>query len=373
MADPAFVHLRVRSCFSLLESTVRISKLLDRCRLDRMPAVGVADRANLFNALAYSQATAGAGVQPLVGCLLPIALDNPVKSNGRPAGPAWMPIYAQNERGYRNLLKLLSIAHLESETGLSPEVGLEALVGLADGLILLSGGPEGPIGRALLHGDKDAAASFAERLSAAFDGRFYIELMRHGLDDEDLIEAALIDLAYDKNLPLVATNDVHFLEPNGYEAHDVLICIEQGVQVGVKDRRRVTPEHRLKTQDEMAELFADLPEALANSVVIARRCGFMVGTHPPILPAFDTAGGRDEAAELRAQSEAGLERRMDALGKAEEERGRYRERLAYEIDVILNMKYEGYFLIVSDFIKHAKSQGIPVGPGRGSGAGSVVA
>ena len=357
MTDPAFVHLRVQSSFSLLESTVRIPKLLDRCRTDRMPAVAVVDNANLFNALAYSQAAAGAGVQPIVGCLLPIQDDHQRPNNGRPVGPSWMPIYAQNEEGYLNLLKLLSIAHLESEAGLQPEISLEDLEAHKDHLILLSGGPNGPVGRALLQGNRDLATSLIERLSRAFDGRFYIELMRHGLAEEDQIEAGLIELAYAHDIPLVATNDVHFLEPEQYECHDVLLCIEQGVQVGVKERKRLTPEHRLKTPDEMVELFSDVPEALANSVVIAKRCAFMVGARDPILPAFDTAGGRDEAAELRAQGEAGLERRMETLGKSEEERAVYRERLAYEMDVILRMKYEGYFLIVSDFIKHAKSQG----------------
>ncbi len=373
MTDPAFVHLRVRSCFSLLESTVRIPELLDRCRSDRLPAVGVVDRANLFNALAFSQAAAAAGIQPIIGCLLPIADAGRTQGTGRPAGPSWMPVYAQNEHGYRNLLKLLSIAHLESEAGLAPEVGLDDLAVHAADLLLLSGGPQGPVGRALLQGNKDLATSLLTRLAKAFEGRFYIELMRHGLAEEDQIEAATIDLAYDHDLPLVATNDVHFLKAEDHDAHDVLLCIEQGVQVGVKERRRVTPEHRLKTSDEMALLFADLPEALANSVVIAKRTAFMVGAHAPILPAFDTAGGRDEAAELRAQGEAGLERRLDALDMPAGDRTVYRERLAYEMDVILNMKYEGYFLIVSDFIKHAKSLGIPVGPGRGSGAGSVVA
>ncbi len=373
MTDPAFVHLRVRSCFSLLESTVRIPKLLERCRSDRLPAVAVVDKANLFNALAYSQATAGVGIQPIVGCLLPIAEDQQSVGNGRAKGPSWMPIYAQNERGYLNLLKLLSIAHLESETGLQPEIGLDDLEKYADDLILLSGGPDGPVGRALLQGNKELATALLQRLSEAFDGRFYIELMRHDLVEEDQIEASFIDLAYDHELPLVATNDVHFLEPDDYEAHDSLVCIEQGVQVGVKERKRLTPEHRLKTPGEMAELFADLPEALANSVVIAKRTAFKVFARDPILPAFDTGEGRNEAAELRAQGEAGLERRLDFLGKPEEERAVYRERLAYEMDVILRMKYEGYFLIVSDFIKHAKSKGIPVGPGRGSGAGSVVA
>ncbi|MGI9487978.1 MAG: DNA polymerase III subunit alpha [Geminicoccaceae bacterium] len=373
MTKPAFVHLRVRSCFSLLESTVRIPKLLDRCIKERVPAVGVIDKANLFNALAFSQTISKKGLQPIVGCLLPIRDESERRGNGKPAGPSWMPIYAQNDNGYRNLLKLLSLAHLETDAGLSPEVGLDDVIRHQADLILLSGGVDGPVGRALLQGNRDQAVSVIEPLAEAFNGRFYIELSRHGLDDEEQIEAAMIDLAYDHDLPLVATNDVRFLEPDEYEAHDVLLCIEQGVQVSVRDRLRVTPEHRLKTADEMALLFADLPEAVANSVVIAKRCAFMVGAHDPILPAFDTAGGRDEAAELRAQGETGLERRMDALGKSEEERAVYRERLAYEMGVILRMKYEGYFLIVSDFIKYAKAEGIPVGPGRGSGAGSVVA
>ncbi len=373
MADPSFVHLRVRSSFSLLESTVRIPKLLDRCRKERMPAVAVVDKANLFNALAYSQAAAGAGIQPIVGCFLPIIDEHPSQGHGRPQGPTWMPIYAQNEEGYLNLLKLLSIAHLETETGLQPEIALDDLEKHSEHLLLLSGGPAGPVGRALLQGNRELANELADRLAKTFEGRFYIELMRHDLVEENQIEDALIDIAYTKDLPLVATNDVHFLEAAQYECHDVLLCIEQGVQVGVKERRRLTPEHRLKTPDEMVALFADIPEALANSVVIAKRCAYKVLPRDPILPAFDTAGGRDEAAELQAQGEAGLERRLDTLGKAEEERQSYRERLAYEMNVILRMKYEGYFLIVSDFIKHAKSLGIPVGPGRGSGAGSVVA
>jgi len=373
VTEPAFVHLRVRSSFSLLESTIRIPKLLERCRRDKAPAIGVVDKANLFNALAFSQAAAGKGVQPIVGCLLPIRDDGERRGHGKPRGPAWMPIYAQNEKGYGNLLKLLSLAHLETDAGLSPEVGLEDVIRHQDGLILLSGGLDGPIGRLLLQGNREQAVALLQPLAEAFDGRFYMELMRHGLDDEDLIEPAMIALAYEHDLPLVATNDVRFLEEAEYEPHDVLLCIEQGVQVGVRERMRVTGDHRLKTPDEMAELFADLPEAVANSVVIAKRCAFMVFARDPILPAFDTAGGRDEAAELRAQGEAGLERRMDTLGKSEEERAVYRERLAYEMDVILRMKYEGYFLIVSDFIKYAKAEGIPVGPGRGSGAGSVVA
>jgi DNA polymerase-3 subunit alpha len=205
--------------------------------------------------------------------------------------------------------------------------------------------------------------------------------MRHGLEAEDQIEPALIDLAYRHDLPLVATNDVHFLEAEEFEAHDTLICIADGAQVGQESRRHLTPEHRLKSAEEMAALFADLPEAIDNTLVIARRCAFMVPSRAPILPAFPTTAGRTEVEELRAQAEAGLERRLAAhvlsAGLASEEREErarpYRERLAYELQVIGDMKYPGYFLIVADFIKWAKGQGIPVGPGRGSGAGSVVA
>jgi DNA polymerase-3 subunit alpha len=354
---------------------VRVPDLLARCRAERVPAVGVTDRANLFNALAFSQAAAGAGVQPVVGCLLPLASDPPGgAAPARPAGPCWVPAYVQSEAGYRNLLKLLTVAHLQGEAGAPPQVGLDDLAAHGEGLILLTGGPEGPVGRALLQGNAGFAEALLERLAMACPGRVYVELMRHGLSAEDQIEPALVDLALAKDLPLVATNDVHFLEPAQHEAHDVLLCVAEGVQVAQSDRRRVTPEHRLKTPDEMAALFADLPEAVANSLVIARRCAFMVTSHPPILPAFGTAAGRDEAAELRAQAEAGLEARLVALGEAAAAApAAYRERLAYELDVILRMQYEGYFLIVSDFIKHAKSLGIPVGPGRGSGAGSVVA
>jgi DNA polymerase-3 subunit alpha len=338
-----------------------------------MPAVGVVDRANLFNALQFSKAAAGAGVQPIIGCLLPLAASEATGADGRQAGPSFMPVFAQSQAGYRNLLKLLSLAHLETEAGLSPEVGIDDLERFNADLILLTGGIEGPVGRALLQGRKDPAGELLTRLGAAFNGRLYVELSRHGLPAEDQIETAQIDLAYEQDLPLVATNDVHFLEADEYEAQDVLLAISQGAQVTQSERRRVTPEHRLKTPAEMAELFADLPEALANTAVIARRTAFKVDAHPPILPAFDTAAGEGEAAELKHQAEAGLVRRLDALGKPEEERAVYRERLAYELDVILRMQYEGYFLIVSDFIKYAKSKGIPVGPGRGSGAGSVVA
>ncbi len=381
MPHAPFVHLRVRSCYSLLESTVRLEGLLQRCRADLMPAVGIADRANLFDALPTSLYAAKAGVQPLVGCLLPVQGDDPASGNGRPPAPALLPVLVQSEAGYQNLLKLLSRAYLGGDVGGAPELQLDDLARFGAGLIALTGGPEGLPGRALLHGNRGLAEGLLERLLQIFPGRLYVELMRHGQVDEDEIEPALIEMALRLDLPLVATNDVHFLEAAEFEAHDVLLCIAEGAQVAQEQRRRVTPEHRFKTAGEMVELFADLPEAIANTLVIARRCGFMVATRAPILPAFPTAVGRSEALELRQQAEAGLEARLTTLvhppQAADIERAElarpYRERLAYELQVIAGMNYAGYFLIVADFIQWAKGQGIPVGPGRGSGAGSVVA
>jgi DNA polymerase III subunit alpha len=381
MPHAPFVHLRVRSCYSLLESTVRLESLLQRCRADLMPAVGIADRANLFDALPTSQYAAKAGVQPLVGCLLPVRADDPASANGRPPAPAVLPVLVQSEAGYQNLLKLLSRAYLGGDVGGAPELQLDDLGRFGEGLIALTGGPEGLPGRALLHGNRGLAEGLLERLLQIFPGRLYVELMRHGQVDEDEIEPALIEMALRLDLPLVATNDVHFLEPAEYEAHDVLLCIADGAQVAQEQRRRLTPEHRFKSAGEMVELFADLPEAIANTLVIARRCGFMVATRAPILPAFPTAVGRSEALELRQQAEAGLEARLTTLVyppdasniQRAELAAPYRERLAYELQVIAGMNYAGYFLIVADFIQWAKGQGIPVGPGRGSGAGSVVA
>ncbi|MGH6944508.1 MAG: DNA polymerase III subunit alpha, partial [Geminicoccaceae bacterium] len=381
MSHAPFVHLRVRSCYSLLESTVRIDDLLARCRSERMPAVAVADRTNLFGALEFSQAAAKAGVQPIIGCLLPVASDDSQSANGRRAAPSWLPVLVQNAAGYRNLLKLLSEAYLGSEAVAAPELRLEDLERLAEGLIVFSGGPEGPVGRALLHGNRGLAETLLRRLAQAFPGRLYVEIMRHDLEVENQSEAGFLELAERLDLPLVATNDVHFIEPEQFEAQEVLLCIADGAQLGQENRRRVTPEHRFKAAEEMAELFADLPEAIANTLVVARRCSFMVPAHDPILPAFSTAPGRDEAAEIQAQAEAGLSRRLvhirtrSSISDAAFEAlaAPYRERLAYELSVITAMRYEGYFLIVADFVRQAKGCRIPVGPGRGSGAGSVVA
>ena len=271
-------------------------------------------------------------------------------------------------------MELSSRAFLETPSTEKPHLKAAWLEGSTDGVIALTGGPAGPLDAAIAAGQAELADARCAALQRLFGDRLYMELQRHGTATERATEPALIELAYRDGIPLVATNEPYFARREDYEAHDALICIAEGRVVAETDRRQLTSEHYFKSRAEMAALFDDLPEALASTVEIARRCAFRPRTHKPILPRF-SVGDRtvDEAAELRTRAEAGLERRIESHGLAP---GRtieeYRERLAFELHVIEGMKYPGYFLIVSDFIQWAKQQGIPVGPGRGSGAGSLV-
>ena len=385
MPHADFVHLRVHSAYSLSQGAVRIGKLADLCRQNAMPAVAITDSGNLFGALEFATTLSKAGVQPIVGCILSIRRAQPANGGSRPgaqdAAPDQILLLAQTDPGYRNLLALVSKAFLETESHEPAQVALADLGGRTDGLIALTGGPMGIVGRLLAEGQEGAAEAMLLALRDLFPGRLYVEIQRHGTEAEALTEPGLIELAYRHDLPLVATNDVHFTDAGMYEAHDALLCIAQGKRLDDPDRQRLTPEHRFKSAAEMRALFADLPEAVQNTLVIAQRCACMPRPHKPILPAFPTESGRDEAEELRAQAEAGLRRRLAEHvippGTAEDEAERlaqpYWERLRYELDVIVQMGFPGYFLIVSDFIKWSKAQGIPVGPGRGSGAGSLVA
>ena len=392
MTEPAFIHLRVHSAYSLSEGAIKLKELIKLCQKEKMPAVAVTDTGNLFGALEFAMAAADAGIQPIIGCQMWVTRPGPAGQGVRGGGPKGGPdadqlvLLVQSEAGYRNLMALVSKAYMETEPGLLPQVKLADFEGRSDGLIALTGGPGGSVGRLLLEGQKPAALEVLETLKALFPGRLYIELLRHGGEGrigqaEDRIEAELIELAYAQDLPLVATNDAYFATEDMHIAHDALLCIAEGAYVMQEERRRVTPHHRFKSAAEMVALFADVPEAVQNTVVIARRCAFMPKKVNPILPAFPMAGTATEEEELRAQARAGLEDRLRRYvwteGMSDDERAdsgkRYRERLEFELDVIVKMKFPGYFLIVSDFIKWAKLQGIPVGPGRGSGAGSLVA
>ena len=372
--DVGFVHLHVRSAYSLREGALGIAKLSKLAAADGAPAVALTDANNLFGALEFSEKLAAAGIQPIIGLRLAVefgdipAARGPQRFLSRPG----IVLLAQTEEGYRNLMRLSSRAFLDPTLD-EPHVSAAALVDAMSGLVCLTGGPEGPLDRLLRAGLQEAAIRRLALLEETFGDRLYVELQRHGLDAEKRIEPALIDLAYRRGLPLAATNEVYFAAASDYEAHDALLCLAQGVMVGDSDRRRVTPEHRLKSRAEMTALFADLPEATDNTVEIAMRVAFRPRTGKPILPRF-TVGSDDEAVVLRRQAEDGLAARLTQIEMAPGlTRADYEARLSFELDVIEKMRFPGYFLIVADFIKYAKSQGIPVGPGRGSGAGSLVA
>jgi DNA polymerase-3 subunit alpha len=373
MPHADFIHLRVHSAYSLSEGAIKLGDLVKLCKSHGMPAVAVTDTGNLFGALEFATYAADAGVQPISGCLLGIRREDGERRTGAALPPDRLGLLVQSEAGWDNLIRLVSKSFLETPTGETPRVGLSDLEGQTEGLIALTAGPAGTVGRLLENGQAAPARHMLERLAALFPGRLYVELMRHGHDDEALIEGALIDLAYALDLPLVATNEVFFAEAERAEAHDALLSIAAGTVLADPERPRKGPEHRFKSAAEMRRLFADLPEACDNTLVIARRCAFMPAKRKPILPAFPTADGRSEADELRAHSAAGLEQRLAALDIAGAAATPYRERLAFELDVIIQMGFAGYFLIVADFIQWAKRNDIPVGPGRGSGAGSVVA
>ena len=386
MPHADFVHLRVHSAYSLAESAIKLKELVALAKKNAMPAVAMTDSGNLFGALEFAIAAAESGVQPVVGCILGLRRSDGEHSRlGARIGPALPPDYilllVQNEAGYRNLLKLVSKSFLETPAGEVAQLDMSALTGNTDGLLCLSGGPAGPVGRLLLEGQRAAAEAVLERLKALFPNRLYIELMRHGLAEETRTEADFIELADRNALPLVATNDAYFADSSYFEAHDVLLCIAQGVVLSEPKRRRLTREHYFKSPAEMRVLFADLPEACDNTLVVAQRCAFMPEPRKPILPPFPTESGRKEETEVRLVALAGLDARLEShvwseeMSAAEREEAArpYRERFEYELGVIIKMGFAGYFLIVAEFIQWAKAQGIPVGPGRGSGAGSVVA
>ncbi len=377
-----FVHLRVRSAFSLLEGAVRHAELVALCRRQRMPAVAVTDNTNLFGVMPFCAAAAEAGIQPIIGALLPLDTgDAGGRRNGRAPAPEHVVLLVQNEAGYRNLCRLLSDAYLGAENGAQPRLSPEMLVAAGDGLLLLTGGALGPIGGLIRRRQIEAARELLLALRDGFPGRLYVELQRHGLEAEAATEELFVEWAHEFELPLVATNDVHFLTEDMFEAQQALLCIAAGTTLDDPERPRLTLEHRFRSAAEMVELFEDLPEAVANTLVIARRCAYAAPSRSPILPHFPTGEGRDEAEELRIQARRGLRQRLEAhvftseMGEAEREAAAqpYRERLEYELDIIVQMQFPGYFLIVADFIQWAKQEGIPVGPGRGSGAGSVVA
>jgi DNA polymerase-3 subunit alpha len=364
----SFVHLRVHSAYSLSEGAIKPDKIAALAREAGMPAVAITDTGNLFGALEFSQYCTGKGVQPIIGCQ--ISLRRPEKA-GLPGDP--VVLLAQTEVGWGNLQRLSSAGFITSDPA-DPQLDFDVVAGWSEGLYLMTGGTRGPIARMLGEGREADAASFVARMREAFPDRIAMELHRHGTGLERAIEPGLITLADRFAMPLVATNECFFATPGMHEAHDALLCIAGGRLLSEADRRRVTPEHYFKSGPQMRALFADLPDACDNTLAIAQTCSAMAETRKPLLPVCPKVRtGSSEEETLRAMAAEGLVRRMDAIGADAAARARYGERLEYELGIIARMGFPGYFLIVADFIQWAKAQDIPVGPGRGSGAGSVAA
>jgi DNA polymerase-3 subunit alpha len=374
-----FVHLHVHSNYSLLEGAIPLARLAELAKADKQAALALTDTDNMFGALEFSEKMASAGIQPIIGCALAIDFgdtDHGARNANAPTPRERIVLLAANEAGYRSLMRLSSRAFLDTPPNEPPRLKLAALEGETEGIIALTGGPGGPLDGAIAAGQSHLATTRLDALYRLFGDRLYVELQRHGTPNERMTEPVLIDLAYAKSIPLVATNEPYFADRTDHEAHDALICIAEGRMLAEGDRRQLNAEHRFKSRAEMAALFSDLPEALASTVEIAERCAYRPLTKGPILPRFSVGEGGsvvDEADELRKRAEAGLAHRIATAGIAPgHTEAEYRERLNFEIGVIAGMKYPGYFLIVADFIQWAKKKGIPVGPGRGSGAGSLV-
>ncbi|WP_407966163.1 DNA polymerase III subunit alpha [Bartonella sp. C271] len=381
---PRFIHLRVHSAYSLLEGALKIKQIIQHAISDNMPAIAITDTNNLFGALEFSQSCFIDGIQPIIGCQLAIDFgdencNSSLAKLRHSSDFSSIVLFAASEIGYANLVQLVSRAYLDKSDVDCPHIKADWLLTHHKGIIALTGGPSGPINLALAEDRKERAVKRLTYLKKIFSDRLYVELQRYSSYDQK-VEAALVELAYTYELPLVATNEAFFLNKEGYEAHDALMAVAEGQVVSNPDRKRVTPDHYLKSQDEMVSLFSDLPEALENSVEIALRCHAYAPIRKPILPRFIESSAdlssvlEAEAKELLDQAESGLKMRLETIGLAEGYTiADYEQRLNYEISIITRMQFSGYFLIVSDFIKWAKAHDIPVGPGRGSGAGSLVA
>ncbi len=366
MSQPSFVHLHLHTEYSLVDGIVRIGELLPRVKATGMPAVAVTDQGNLFAMVKFYRAALAAGVKPVIGAELLIASRNPHQP------PHRLVVLCQNRSGYANLTRLISRGYLEGQRGEGPVLDKRWLEGASDGLIALSGARAGDIGQALLNGREDRARRALEEYRALFPERFYLEVQRTGrAGEEDYLEAAL-QLAGAAGCPVVASNDVRFLAAADYEAHEARVCIHQGRTLGDPHRPRDYSEQQfLRDPPAMEALFADLPEALTNSVEIARRCNLRLEMGESYLPDFPVPAGESSEAYFRRVAKDGLEQRLARARCAAPEA--YHERLERELGVICQMGYPGYFLIVADFIRWARQNGVPVGPGRGSGAGSLVA
>ena len=373
MNNPRFVHLRLHSEYSVTDGIVRVDAAVAHAAADGMPALALTDAANLFGMVKFYKAARASGVKPLIGA------DCWVQNSTDRDKPSRILLLVASHAGYLRLCELLSRAWLTNQHRSRAEIDRAWFKELGtEGLIALSGAGGGEIGQALASDNHPVAEKLAKAWSVLFPKRFYLELQRAGLPQTETLVARTVQLATKLKLPVVATHPVQFLAQDDYRAHEARVCISQGYVLGDQRRPKAfTPEQYFKTQGEMAKLFADIPQALANSVEIARRCSLSIELGKSKLPVFPTPGGESIESYLHQQSELGLAARLGKLfadpAEREANAARYGERLEFEINTILQMGFPGYFLIVADFIDWARNNGVPVGPGRGSGAGSLVA
>ena len=366
-----FIHLHLHTEFSLVDGVVRIKPLIKQVAAAGMPAVAITDMGNLFGAVKFYKAALAAGIKPIIGADLWLQRQD--------EAPSRLVLLCQNQQGYKTLSRLISRSYREGRQRDQVIVRQDWLHASSEGLIALTGGREGELGRALLNASPAQAKACLDEWQRLFPERFYLELQRTGRPDEETYLQAAVDLANQHSVPVVASNDVRFLHSDDFEAHEARVCINQGYVLADPNRpRQYSPQQYLRSPQEMAELFADLPEALENSVEIAIRCNLELSLGQSMLPDFPVPPGLSADRYLEQEARAGLEQRLQRLfdttaADFAERRQPYDERLAIELSVINQMGFPGYFLIVADFIRWARENGVPVGPGRGSGAGSLVA
>ena len=356
-----FIHLRCHSAYSLCQGAVKIKTFPALCETNKMPAVAMTDLNNLFGAMEFSIKCAEKGIQPIIGCTVHVRYQD----NNYP-----LTLLCQSQEGYKNLSHLVTRAYTYEKLDYQT-VTLEDIWTYQQGLICLSSYEKGIIGACLLKNKAPEAYDLTKEFTKHFQDRFYLEICRHGLKEQNNLESNYLKLALDLNIPLVATNEVYFPTQDMFEAHDALRCIAEGRHVVETDRTRLNDQYYFKSSEEMEALFDDLPEAIEHTVTIAKRCQFFLKALRPQLPPYPAKLSEKDL--LRQNAKEGLMKRFEEQNISEEHQSQYLERLTYELETIESMGFPGYFLIVADFIQWAKLQDIPVGPGRGSGAGSVVA
>ena len=368
-----FVHLHLHTEYSLADGLVRIRPLMQAVAKSGMPAVAMTDYSNLFAMVKFYRAAVAHGIKPIIG------VDTQLQGFDHDEPPHRVVLLCKDETGYHNLTRLVTRAYLEGQHGGAPTLERNWLAQTAEGLIALSGAQAGDVGKALVAGNKDLAKRYLAYWQRYFTDHFYLEVQRTGRQADEAHLHAAIELAQHTGTPVVATNDVRFLARDEFEAHEVRVCIHEGRTLNDPHRPHHTSDQQyLRTPEEMAALFSDIPEALENALEIAKRCNVSLSFEGNVLPEFPVPTNKTINQYLREQANEGLDARLELVTVAPDKRGTdsrqaYRERLQTELDVITSMGFSGYFLIVADFIRWAKQNGVPVGPGRGSGAGSLVA